>query len=392
MSARRIAIVTTSRADLSPLLPVMRAVDAHPGLALEVLATGMHLAQGHRESLADLDAAGFGPAARIETIEGDTPADVGNAIARGVEGFTSRFAEAAPDILLVLGDRFDMFPAAIAAVPFRIPLAHIHGGEVTEGAFDDRFRHAVSKMAHLHFVAATEFADRLARMGEEPWRITVCGAPGVDGLADAPDIGRDGIEARAGLPADEPFTLVTLHPETLSDLSPDTQISTFLRAAADAPGWLLITAPNADPGGALFRARIEAFCGERPQTLFMENAGPTLYPSLIRHAAAVVGNSSSGIIEAGHFGRPVVNIGERQAGRPAGANVVTVPWDTDAIADAWRAALGDEAAECAAGAQSPYGNGHAGARIAEILADVALGPGLVHKRFYDGAVAPGAAL
>lgn len=391
MSARRIAIVTTSRADLSPLLPVMRAVDNHPGLALEVLATGMHLARGHRQSLGDLEAAGFPPAATIETIDGDAPAEIGGAIARGIEGFTARFADDPPDAVVVLGDRFDMFPAAIATVPFRIPLAHIHGGEVTEGAFDDQIRHAVSKMAHLHFVATEEFADRLARMGEEPWRITVCGAPGLDGLAAAPDIGRDGIEHRTGLPADKPFTLATVHPETLSDLSPASQIAAFLDAAGNVPGRLLITAPNADPGGALFRERLETLCRERPETLFMQNAGPSLYPSLIRHAAAIVGNSSSGLIEAGFFGRPVVNIGGRQAGRPRGENVVTVPWDAEAIARAWRDALSDAAVKRAAKAASRYGQGDAGPRIAGVLANVALGPDLLRKRFNDGATGWGKA-
>jgi UDP-hydrolysing UDP-N-acetyl-D-glucosamine 2-epimerase len=391
LTVRRVAIVTTSRADLSPLLPVMRAVDAHPGLALEVLATGMHLAPGHRASLADLESAGFAPAATIETIDGDSAAAVDAAIARGIDGFAARFAAAAPDILVVLGDRFDMFPAAVATIPFRIPLAHVHGGEVTEGAFDDQFRHAVSKIAHLHFVAAGEFAARLARMGEETWRITVCGAPGLDGLAAASDIGRDGIQSRTGIPAAAPFSLVTVHPETAAGPSPADQIAAFLAAADAVPGWLLITAPNADPGGAIFRSRIEAFCTENDRAVFLENAGPDLYPSLMRHAAAVVGNSSSGIIEAGFFGRPVVNIGERQAGRPAGENVVPVPWQADAIANAWREALGDEAHRRAASAASPYGRGDAGARIANVLAETPLGPRLLRKRFNDSSAEHGVA-
>ena len=344
----------------------------------------MHLAAGHRDSLADLEAAGFPPTVAIEIIDGDRPEEIGQAIARGIAGFTARYGASAPDVAVVLGDRFDMFPAAVAALPFRIPLAHIHGGEVTRGAFDDQIRHAVAKMAHLHFVAAKPFAERLIRMGEEPWRITVCGAPGLDAMAAAPPLGRAELEARTGIPASQTFTLVTVHPETLSPLAPAAQIGTFLDAAAEIPGWLLITAPNADPGGALFRERLQAFCAGRPDAVFLDNAGPTLYPSLMRHAAAVAGNSSSGIIEAGFFGKPVINIGDRQAGRPAGDNVIHAPWCRSAITAAWRQALSAAFAGRAAGAESRYGRGDAGAVIAERLASVALGPDLLRKRFSDG--------
>lgn len=385
MTIRRVAIVTTSRADLSPLLPVMRAVDDHPALALEVTATGMHLADGHRGSLADLETAGFAPVAMVETIDGDRPENIGHAMARGVAGFTERFMNMPPDFLVVLGDRFDMFPAAIAALPFHIPVAHIHGGEVTVGAFDDQIRHSVSKMAHLHFVAVTSFSERLIRMGEEPWRITVCGAPGLDALVDAPKLDRAVIEDRTGIPASQDFTLVTVHPETLSAHSSESQIDQFLDAAAECPGWLLITAPNADPGGKVFRDRLQSFCQARPDALFIDNAGPTLYPNLLRHAVAIVGNSSSGIIEAGFFGKPVVNIGDRQAGRPAGENVINVPWNTKAIISGWREALSGEAAIRASGAESSYGRGDAGTVIAETLAATELGPTLLRKSFYDGA-------
>jgi UDP-hydrolysing UDP-N-acetyl-D-glucosamine 2-epimerase len=383
---RTISVVTTSRADLSPLLPVLTAIRDHAALDLEVLATGMHLTAAGRESLAHLRAAGFEPAAEIPTIDGDDPRAVTEAMARGVRGFAERFTLHRPDVLVVLGDRFDMLPAPVAALPFRIPVAHVHGGEVTSGAFDDAIRHAVSKLAHLHFVAAQAFADRLERMGEESWRIVVSGAPGIDALAASPALTADQTRRAAGVPAGARYSVVTLHPETLGDLPPVRQVAAFVAAAAKLDGWVVMTAPNADPGGEEFRARLTELRARRADTVFLEAAGPALYPNLMRHAAAVVGNSSSGIIEAGFFRRPVVDIGERQAGRPAGANVTRARWDAGSIAAAWREALGPAAAARAERAVHPYGGGNAGPKIAETLATVALDGALTRKRFDDGAV------
>ncbi len=386
---RRIGVVTTSRADLSPLKPVMAAVAAHPALELLVYATGMHLAAGFESSLADLEAAGFPPQARIPSIEGDGACAAARAIARGTAGFADLFAGAAPDLLLVLGDRYDMLPAVLAALPFRLPVAHLHGGEVTQGAMDDAIRHAVSKMAHLHFVAAADFAARLRAMGEEGWRVHVVGAPGLDNLAAAPVWSRDELAARLGVPADVPYSLATLHPETLAELPAAQQADIFARAAGAVEGTLVLTAPNADPGHGEMRARLRDLAARRPRTLWLDNAGPDGYPNLLRAAACVAGNSSSGVIEAGFFHRPVVNVGGRQQGRPMGANVTTVGWDFSAIAAAWRLALAPEAAARAAAADHPYGRGGAAGRIASVLAEVELGPGLVRKAFIDTVPAEG---
>jgi UDP-hydrolysing UDP-N-acetyl-D-glucosamine 2-epimerase len=395
---RTVAVVTTSRADLSPLLPVLSAIRGHRALALEVLATGAHLTPAGRGSLDHLRAAGFEPAAEIAgspahgtrgPASGEDAYAVAAAVAAATQGFAARFARRRPDFLVVLGDRFDMLPAPLAALPFRIPVAHIHGGEITAGAFDDAIRHAVTKLAHLHFVAAGAFADRLERMGEEPWRIVVSGAPGLDALAASPTTAADETRRAAGLPAGARYSLVTLHPETLGDLPPARQVGAFVEAALRIEGWIVITAPNADPGGGEFRARLGELCRRRPETVFLEAAGPSLYPSLMRHAAAVVGNSSSGIIEAGYLHRPVVDIGDRQAGRPRGANVSRANWAADDIAAAWREALGAAAAARAEGAVHPYGAGNAGAKIAATLAGVALDSTLVRKRFDDGAPAAG---
>lgn len=380
---RRVLVVTTSRADFSHLLPVMRALADEPGLDLAVAATGMHLAQGYSVSLDALTQAGFAPDFRIPSIQGDSPAEVAAAMGRGIEGFSALYAAQEFHMVVVLGDRFDMFPAVAAALPFRLPVAHLHGGELTLGAIDDSIRHAVSKMAHVHFVAAAEFGRRLEQMGEESWRITVSGAPGLDALAEAPFMDPAELARRVGLPVGAPFTLCTLHPETLAGLDPAAQGAIVAEVARQVPGWLVITAPNADTGAGGLRRVVNDLVASRPETLMIENAGPQLYPNLLRHAAVVLGNSSSGIIEAGYFGRPVVNVGDRQAGRPTGANVLNVGWDCGAVAQAWRRALTPAFCAAAAAAEHPYGRGGAAASITTVLAAIPIDHRLMVKRFND---------
>lgn len=380
---RRVGIVTTSRADLSPLRPVMAAVAAHPALALELYVTGMHLADGFSASLEDLRRAGYPIAAELPSIDGTGDAASARAIGAGVSAFAQAFAADRPDILVVLGDRYDMMPAVLAALPFRLPVAHLHGGEVTLGAMDDCIRHAVSKLSHLHFVAAEDFARRLRQLGEEDWRISVVGAPGLDNLGQAPRWDRDQLHQRFGLPVDAAYTLATLHPETLAGLSAAEQAQCFAAALDQVPGWVVLTAPNADPGHAEVRTVLLGLAARRDRTLWLENAGPEGYPNLLRLSACVVGNSSSGVIEAGFFHRPVVNVGDRQGGRPVGGNVVSVDWSVAAIVAAWRDALGEAAAQRAARATHPYGSGGAAQRIAQRLAEIALDETLTRKLFTD---------
>lgn len=382
---RRIGIVTTSRADLSPLRPVMAAVAAHPELTLEVYATGMHLADGFGASLQDLRDSGFAPSVQLPSIFGTGEAAAAAAIGAGTSAFAAFFADNRPDILVVLGDRYDMMPAVLAALPFRLPVAHLHGGELTLGAMDDCIRHAVSKMAHLHFVATADFGRRLRQLGEEDWRIDVVGAPGLDNLAAAPQLDRRQLEALLGVPADGAFSLATLHPETLADLDAHEQGERFATAAERIDGTIVLTAPNADPGHQQIRYVLQDLAARRPNTIWLENAGPQGYPNLLRQAACVVGNSSSGIIEAGYFGRPVVDIGRRQHGRPSGDNVVHVDWSIHAIHAAWVEALGADARRCAARASHPYGKGGAAVRIAARLAEIALDERLTYKLFMDHA-------
>lgn len=369
----RILSVSSSRADVGVLMPVWQALAATPGVELHLLLTGMHMADG-APPVADL------PAEAAVLCGG---ADLGGTTGRAAAAAMAAIAAAAgdtidavaPAAMLVVGDRLDMLPAATASLPFNLPLAHLHGGEVTEGAVDNQIRHAISKLAHWHCVSTAGARERLVSMGERADRITVTGAPGLDTLRAAPTVRKDDFLERVGLPGAESFRLVTVHAETNAP-DPLAPVAAALDALAARPAATLFTAPNSDPGGAEIRKRIEGFCATHDWAKLVDTLGPSLYPNALRHAALMVGNSSSGVIEAGMFGLPAINIGDRQKGRERGANVTDVPNQAaDVVAALDR--LGPDPARCASG--SPYGDGASGPRIARVLSDLVLCGNILHK-------------
>ena len=269
-----------------------------------------------------------------------------------------------------------MMPAATATVPFNVPLVHLHGGEVTEGAVDDRIRHAVTKLAHLHCVSSESARDRLLGMGEEAWRIFLTGAPGLDTLVGAPRLSRRGFLEKVGVAGVDSLRLVTVHPETNAP-DPLAPLDAVLGALENRPTPTLITAPNSDPAGAEARRRIDTFVDRHCWAAFSETLGSTLYPNALRHATVMVGNSSSGVIEAGLFGLPVINVGDRQAERERGANVTDVENDARAVTaalDRLRATPG----RCRS--WTPYGDGQSGPRVAGVLENVPRCRRLMRKR------------
>lgn len=370
----RILSVSSSRSDVGILMPVWRALVRTPGVELHVLLTGMHAAAGAAFAVEP-------PAGAVlhrggADLGGRGGAEAANAMASILAVAGEILAEVAPDALFAVSDRLDMLPAAMASLPFNTPLVHLHGGEITEGAVDDRIRHAVSKLAHFHCVASDDARLRLLAMGEEDWRIRVTGAPGLDTLLAAPELGLAELASCVGLAEVEPFRLVTVHPETNSD-RPLAALEAVLEALAARPANTLATAPNSDPGGAEARGRVEEFCAAHPWARFVDTLGPALYPAALRHATLMLGNSSSGLVEAGLFGLPVVNVGDRQAGRLRGGNVIDVPNAAAAIVAALDR-LGPHSPRRAA--HSPYGDGASGPRIAGVLSALPERARLLRKR------------
>ena len=384
-AAKRIGVVTVSRSDYGHLRPVLEALRRAPDLELLLLVAGMHLASEFGLTVRDIEADGFPISARVEMLGGgDTPEAVAAATGRGVAGFGEAFARLRPDVVVVLGDRFEMLAAAVAALPFALPVAHIHGGEVSEGAMDNQIRHAITKLAHLHFASAEPHARRIAAMGEEPWRIHTVGAPGLDRLATTEPLPRAGLARELRLPEAGPWLLVTFHPVTLEYRATAAHIDELLAALEKTDGFIVITYPNADTAGRLIIERIEEFAGRHPRRCRLaKSLGERLYLSLLRHADLMIGNSSSGLIEAPTFGLPVVNVGSRQRGRLRGANVIDVePLREDIL-------RGIEAAQAlpfrvrARAAANPYGDGHAAPRVVDVLRSVPIDARLVQKRFSD---------
>jgi len=386
---RRIGVVTVARSDYSILYPLLRAIEADPALALQLIVAGMHLAPEFGNTVAAIEADGFAIADRVAMLlpaddpRSDQPAGVAIATGRGVIGFAEAFARNRPDLLVVMGDRFEMFGAAIAALPLRIPVAHIHGGELSEGAIDDAMRHAMTKLSHLHFTSTETYRDRVIQLGEEPWRVVASGAPALDNLHALPRLSEEELKRRFGLTFAARPLVVTYHPTTLGAADVDAEIDALLAALRRAGRPIVFTAPNADAGGRRIAERIGAFAADFGKADVVSNLGLQGYYSLLSLAAAMVGNSSSGIIEAASFALPVVSVGDRQKGRLAPRNVIHVPADAPAIADAIEMACGAGFRRGLAGLTNPYGTGHAVPRIVETLRSVELGQRLLQKSFHD---------
>lgn len=382
---RTIGIVTVARSDYGLYLPVLRRLQGDPSVQMQLYVSGMHLAPEFGMTVTEIEKDGFVIAERIPTLSTlDSPLAIAQAISAGVSGFGNAFDCSRPDILVVLGDRFEMYAAAVAALPFKIPVAHIHGGELTQGAIDDALRHSMTKLSHLHFVATQEYARRVSQLGEEPWRITVSGAPGLDNLTFIRLLTRKELETSLGFVLEPTFLLVTFHPVSLQYEQTAWQCGELLAALEMFGMQIIFTLPNADTGGRVATRLIKEYVSKHSSAQLVENLGTQCYFSLMEYAAAMVGNSSSGLIEAPSFGLPVVNIGSRQAGRVRGANVIDVADGRENILTGIRKALTLEFKNGLTNKLNPYDAGRAASDvIVEKLKSVKLGEHLLLKKFCD---------
>jgi len=382
---RTIAVVSTSRADYGILRPVLQRIEGDPELILRLIITGSHILPAFGYTKSEILEDGFEITHEVEMVlESDTPEAVGVSMGEATAGFSRALAMVRPDILLVLGDRYEMHAAAVAALPATIPVAHIHGGEVTEGAIDESLRHSITKLSHLHFVANNIYARRVLQLGEEKWRITVSGSPTLDSVLGHNPLPLEELEALVGMSLPERgFLIATFHPETVEWESVTNQVAEVIRGLDQADLPVLFTYPNADTGGMVLRKIIIEAIEQRPSWRGVENLGTRAYFTILSRAAAMVGNSSSGLIEAPSFGLPAVNVGSRQDGRVRGPNVIDVPCEAGAIAEAIRVARQPEFRSFIEGVRNPYGDGHASDLIVRRLKEVPLNKELVTKRFLD---------
>ena len=378
----RLAVVTTSRADFGIYQPVLKELAKSPILSAGFIVSGMHLSAEFGMTANEVRASGFPIWAEAPCLlPGDQPQDIAQSCGAAVQAVAKALSQAAPDLVLVLGDRYEMIAAALAASIMNIPLAHIHGGEETTGAYDNAFRHAISKLSHLHFPATMLAASRLLQMGEPPERVTCCGAPALDALKAVPLVDRSEFLRRAGL-RDQPFLLVTYHPETLALDDVERTFDNVWRALDRSGIQLLITAANADTKGRKINEMIASRSRENDHAVFVASLGHDLYANAMRYAEAMVGNSSSGIIEAAYFKLPVVNVGDRQKGRERSKNVIDCATDFDSISAALARARSSEFRSSLSGTQNVYGNGEAAACIRHALEKIRSPRELLIKPFH----------
>ncbi len=381
---RTIAVVTVGRSDYGIYRPVLARIQAHPDLTLHLIVAGMHLSPRFGDTVREIEADGMPIGDRVDMLlSSDTPEGVAMSMGLGTIGFAQAYARTRPDLLVVIGDRAEMHAAAVAAVPFGIPIAHVHGGEITEGAIDDALRHSITKLSHLHFVSTDEYAQRVRQMGEQEWRVHVSGAPSLDSLATVPRLTLDELGHHFGFGSDRTPLLVTFHPVTLEPGQAEQQVTALLEAIATFDLPVVFTMPNADVGGGLIADRLSAYVRKAPAAWLVPSLGTVGYFSLMACAAAMVGNSSSGLVEAPSFGLPVVNIGARQQGRVRAANVIDVAAERNDIRRGITRALQPEFRASLVGMVNPYGSGHAADVIVNTLAQVPLDAGLVMKHFAD---------
>ena len=384
---RRIAIVTGTRADYGLLRWLVAETASHPAAELLLITTGTHHSDAFGRTAQDILADGFVPADNVNLlVDGDSDEAVAKSVGLGVLGFTESFRRLRPDILVVLGDRYEVLAAATTAMLLHIPIAHIHGGEVTTGALDDNIRHALTKLSSLHFVATEDYRRRVVQLGEDPHRVHVVGAPGLENFRRLELDDREAFERRLGSPLGSPTFLLTYHPATAVDEDPVATLETTCKVLASyEDGLILATGSNADAGGRTVNQRLAELSRDLGARMrFDLSLGQTGYLSALMHSDAVIGNSSSGIIEAPSSGTPSVNIGRRQEGRLRGPTVIDCAADATAIAAAVERALGHDMQVLAAQKKNPYA-AH-GYDIGRAMLDILLGAdldSLRNKVFHD---------
>ena len=382
---RKICVVTGTRAEYGLLYWLMKEIQADEALELQIIATGAHLSPEFGLTYRAIENDGFVINEKIEMLlSSDTPVGVTKSMGVALIGFADAFARLLPDIVVVLGDRYEMLAVTEAAMVANIPIAHIHGGEITEGAIDDSIRHAITKMAHLHFVAAPEYRKRVIQLGENPEYVFEVGAVGIDNIVKMPLMSLNELEESLQFPVGEKFFLVTYHPVTVKRVRRSDALQNLFDALDEFPDYrVLITKSNSDAGGRGINRRLDAYAEMRKDRVRCHaSLGQLRYLSAMKYAAAVVGNSSSGLLEAPVLKTPTVNIGNRQKGRLRYLSVIDCTEEQESIVRAIKKAVSINFKRNFLSMKIPHANGKIASTIKEILRDISL-EGLFPKKFVD---------
>lgn len=382
----RVHVVTGTRAEYGILRPLLARLEDSETFEMGLIVTGTHLSERYGETVREVEADGYRIVARIPLdLDDDSEAGVTQAAAQALAGFGEAIADERPDAMLVLGDRIEILAAATAALLARVPVVHLHGGEVTLGAIDDAVRHSITKMGWLHLTATELARDRVVQMGEDPARVFATGALGVDNAVSLAKRSREELEAEFGPLFGRRTAVVTYHPVTLDAGTAEAQAEQLVEALRRVPDLnVVMTAPNSDAGNRAVYRVFQAFAAEKPESArLFTSLGSRNYMSLVEHADVVVGNSSSGVIEAPSLGTPSVDVGDRQEGRERGPSVLHAENDADSIASAIAEALSEPVRRIAAARENPYGDGHAADRIIAILERELTGTADLKKGFHD---------
>lgn len=377
---KKVAVITVGRSDWGIYYPIITEIKKRKNLELKIIASGSHLSKHYGYTIKDIERNVFKISEKVQMLLcSDDPISISTSIGLGVIGFAKAYEKIKPDIILVLGDRFEMLSSVVGAVPLKIAIAHIHGGEETQGAFDNVIRHSITKMAHIHFTSTKEYAKRIEKMGEEKWRIFNVGAPALENFKRIKFLKEKELEKNLNFPLNPKPLLVTFHPVTMELENTRYYIQQLLKALKKTNFPLIFTMPNPDTFNSIIRKEIINFSKGYKNCKVFENLGTQIYFNLMKYSLAMVGNSSSGIIEAPSFKLPVVNIGTRQKGRVKARNVIDVGYSANEILKGIEKATSKEFINTLENLRNPYENGNSSKKIADILEKIQLDQRLLLK-------------
>lgn len=383
---KRICILTATRAEYGLLKPIIEKISRMEEFDLRLAVTGAHLSPEFGLTYKEIENDGYPIDEKIEIIlSADTPSSISKTMGLAMISFADYFNRTRPDLLIVLGDRYETLAVSIAAMNQRIPIAHLYGGETTEGAVDESIRHAITKLSYLHFTSTKEYRNRVIQLGEHPNRVFCVGAIGIENVKSVRLLSKPELEKALHFSLDRPYAVVTFHPVTLENGEAGKQISELLDACSRYKDMgFIFTKANADADGRIINERIENYAAKSKNAVVFSSLGMLRYLSALKYASMVIGNSSSGLVEAPSFGIPTVNIGDRQRGRIQGDSVINCKPECDDITNAIRLALTDEFAAKAKVTVNPYGDGNVSAKIIDVIKRFFYEEKIdLKKRFYD---------